>query len=138
MHFEHFNHLKSDEKENQPLTFDSESLKRPKFANDWCKTFSSESSTYQQNFTLSATNGQQSAFNFAQDTGYQTCSINNTANNTESYATASIKEKLHWDEQLLPSEDDLKLSDWKKNLKYMCSSTPSKFLREGLKRNTNI
>ncbi|XP_033223783.1 protein aurora borealis [Belonocnema kinseyi] len=138
MHFELPNYLKSDEKENQPVNFNSESLKRPKFANDWCKTFSSETSTYQQNFTLSATNGQQSAFNFAQDTGYQTCSINNTANNTESSAAVSIKEKLHWDEQLLPSEDDLKLSDWKKNMKYMCSSTPSKFLREGIKRNTNI
>ena len=138
MQFEYCTHFKSDEKENQPPNFNSESPKRSKFATDWCKTLSSESCIYQPNFTLSTTNSQQSVCNSAQDTGYQTCSINNTANNTGSYATSLIKEKFHWDDQLLPSEDDLKLSDWKENMKYMCSSTPSKFLMEGLTRNTNI
>lgn len=120
------------EKENCPPNFECDSLlKRPKFTNDWSKTVSSDNCTYQQNFTLSVTSNQNSVFNSAQDTGYHTCSINNTTNmtnNAESYTTSGIQERFHWDEKLLPSE--VGLSEWKENMKYMCSSTPSKFLRE--------
>ncbi|XP_043463275.1 protein aurora borealis [Leptopilina heterotoma] len=131
MHLENSYQSKIKEKENFPPNYECDSLlKRPKFINDWSKTISSDNNcTYQQNFTLSVTSNQNSVFNSAQDTGYHTCSINNTTNNTESYTTSSIiHERFHWDEKLLPSEDGL--IEWKENMKYMCSSTPSKFLRE--------
>lgn len=60
------------------------------------------------------------------DTGYQTYSINNT--NGDHSRITPVKQIPQWDEKISISEDnDIQLSDWKKNIKNVYSSTPSKY-----------
>ncbi|KAI4501120.1 hypothetical protein M0802_003923 [Mischocyttarus mexicanus] len=65
----------------------------------------------------------QSASNIVQDTGYQTCSMNNTTNLTDS---SSVKQKFYNNDKFFIFDDEIPLFDWKENLKNVACSTPSK------------
>lgn len=73
--------------------------------------------------------GQQSVSNSIQDTGYQTCSMSNTANVTDSYSTPT-KQKAYWGDRILMSDDELRLPEWRENMKNIFSSTPSRSNRD--------
>ncbi|XP_015601357.1 protein aurora borealis [Cephus cinctus] len=106
-----------------------EIVNRLKFAADWYKSHSNESCTFQHSNTFSGTSAQQSTSNIAQDTGYQTNSTYNTTSLIDSCSITPVKQKGYWDERGLPCDDDMQLSDWKKNSKHIFSSTPSKYVR---------
>ncbi|XP_012261183.2 protein aurora borealis [Athalia rosae] len=89
-------------------------------ATEWCKVHSHE-----QQCNTHTISDQQSTLNFAQDTGYQTYSMNGTSV-TESINVTPTKQKIHLDEKIIYNDEELHLSDWKKNLINIYSSTPSK------------
>ncbi|XP_012270643.1 protein aurora borealis [Orussus abietinus] len=100
-------------------------------ATDLYKIQSSESSAFQQSSTFSGVSGQQSTFGLTQDTGYQTYSTNNASHFAENNCSLSpSKQHTCWDERILLPDDEVRLSDWKGNMKYMCSSTPSKYMKD--------
>ncbi|XP_014236583.1 protein aurora borealis [Trichogramma pretiosum] len=76
----------------------------------------------------------QTGFQSTQDTGYQTFSSSSNLTNTMDGYSNSMKHKLYWDDKITEEEDETNLTDWKKNLKNMISSTPSK-LHKGLNGN---
>lgn len=96
---------------------------------DSCK-MNTNDSIFQQTNAILATSNQQSVSNSAQDTGYQTYSMNNTTNVTDSYNITPVKQKLYWGDQILITDDEFPLSDWKENMKNIFSSTPSRTNRE--------
>lgn len=98
-------------------------VNRLKLAADWCKAHSNDSYVPQNN-TFAGISGQQSTFNIAQDTGYQTHSMNSTSM-TDNLVTPS-KQIIKWDERIIPNDDELHMSDWKRNMVNVYSSTPSK------------
>lgn len=100
-----------------------------KYVTDSCK-MNTNDSIFQQTNAMLATSNQQSISNSAQDTGYQTYSMNNTTNVTDSYDITPIKQKLCWGDQILITDDEFPLSDWKENMKNIFSSTPSRTNRE--------
>ncbi|XP_060827329.1 protein aurora borealis [Bombus pascuorum] len=99
------------------------------------KTSTNESCMIQQTNAMLGISGQQSVSNSIQDTGYQTCSMSNTANVTDSYGTTPTKQKAYWGDRILMSDDELRLPEWRENMKNIFSSTPSRSNRE---RNTHI
>ncbi|XP_046423434.1 uncharacterized protein LOC124181173 isoform X1 [Neodiprion fabricii] len=101
-----------------------ETVNRLKLAADWCKLHSNESYAYQNN-TFAGISGQQSTFNFAQDTGYQTQSMNSTSMHENANASPT-KSNIRWDERILTHDDEMHMSDWKRNIQNIYSSTPSK------------
>lgn len=98
-----------------------------KYVTDSCK-MNTNDSIFQQTNAMLATSNQQSVS--AQDTGYQTYSMNNTTNVTDSYNITPVKQKLYWGDQILITDDEFALSDWKENMKNIFSSTPSRTNRE--------
>ncbi|XP_011494526.1 PREDICTED: uncharacterized protein LOC105359598 [Ceratosolen solmsi marchali] len=92
------------------------------------KTNFSESYAMQQSNMLSGNYVQQMTYSNTHDTGYQTYSSSNITSNMDSYNTP-IKQKLHWDERITQTDDEVQLADWGENMKSMISSTPSKFNR---------
>ncbi|KAK2583603.1 hypothetical protein KPH14_009545 [Odynerus spinipes] len=87
---------------------------------DLCQTYKMENCTSQQMNTFFGLSERQ-------DTGYQTYSMNSTTNIMEN---SSVKQKLHYGEPILISEDEIQLSDWKGNMKHVVCSTPSKYNNE--------
>lgn len=75
--------------------------------------------------TISEALDQPSISNSVQDTGYQTCSMSNTMHTVESYSNISVSHKTHWNEQIIKSKDNTRLS-WGENTRNIFSSTPSK------------
>lgn len=94
---------------------------------DSCQTYQMENCTSQQMNTFLGISGGHSASNIAQDTGYQTYSMNSTTNITEN---STINQKLHYGEHIFILEDELRMSDWKGNMKHVVCSTPSKYNNE--------
>ncbi|XP_076640533.1 aurora kinase A activator-like protein bora [Colletes latitarsis] len=97
---------------------------------DSCKMHTNENCILQQTNGTLGISDQQSVSNSVQDTGYQTCSISNTMNITDSYNCTPVKQKAYWGDQILSTDDDFRLSDWKENIKNIFSSTPSRTNRE--------
>lgn len=78
-----------------------------------------------RNNIMSGVFTQQSISNTVQDTGYQTYSMNNTMHMVDSYSDTSISQKIHCNERIIISKDNVQLS-WKENMSNVFSSTPSK------------
>lgn len=120
--------------ENTPIKSslkNNEIIDKLKDAVDWYKAVSSESiNKIPPNLTLAGISEQSSAFN-AQDTGYQTYSMNNTTANPDSRNITPIKKLYRWNERIneVPNTEEMTISDWQENLKTMFSSTPSKLIR---------
>ena len=114
---------------NVQTSKNNEILDRLKIAADWCKTHSNESYAPQNSILLGhSVSSHQSAFNSAQDTGYQTYSMSNITGNTDNCSITPVKQKIHWDTKV-SQNDEIKLSDWQDNMNNMFSSTPSKYTR---------
>ncbi|CAG5103451.1 Similar to bora: Protein aurora borealis (Drosophila pseudoobscura pseudoobscura) [Cotesia congregata] len=102
---------------------------------DWCKNvITNESYKGRRNFTSGGFSDQStSAFTSAQDTGYQTYSMNNTANTntTNNRSFTPVKKGFNWDDRHtgMSSVSEIRLSDWQGNFNSVISSTPSKFIR---------
>lgn len=107
-----------------PVVQQHEIVDRLKLAADWCKIHSNESCAHQNN-TFGGISAQQSTFNFAQDTGYQTYSMNSTSMIENANVTPS-KQIVKWNERITSHDDELHISDWKRNMINIYSSTPSK------------
>ncbi|KAJ8667073.1 hypothetical protein QAD02_008735 [Eretmocerus hayati] len=86
----------------------------------------SDSYAMQQSNMLSGNYVQQNVFTSAQDTGYQTNNSCSITSNMDSH-TNSIRQKLHWDEKITHTDDEVHLVDWRDNMTNMISSTPSKY-----------
>ncbi|XP_076162836.1 aurora kinase A activator-like protein bora [Ptiloglossa arizonensis] len=97
---------------------------------DSCKLYTNESCILQQTNTILGISDQQSISNSVQDTGYQTYSMSNTTNVTDSYNSTPVKQKACWRDQILLIDDEFRMSDWKENVKNIYSSTPSKTNKE--------
>nr|XP_003704094.1 PREDICTED: protein aurora borealis isoform X1 [Megachile rotundata]XP_012142440.1 PREDICTED: protein aurora borealis isoform X1 [Megachile rotundata] len=68
--------------------------------------------------------------NSAQDTGYQTYSMNSITNVTDNCNSTPVKQKASWGDRILSTDDEFRLSDWKENIKNIFCSTPSRSNRE--------
>ncbi|XP_063992025.1 protein aurora borealis [Diachasmimorpha longicaudata] len=115
-----------------PITIEVSKIDRVKETTDWYRNTSNESIGGQKHgITLLRSNysEQSSAFNFAQDTGYQTYSMNNTSDNR---SITPLKKQATWSERItsISEIDEVKSSNWKENLENMYSSTPSKYGRQ--------
>lgn len=85
---------------------------------------------FQQVNTILGISDVQSVSNSAQDTGYQTYSMN-SATNVDSYNTP-VKQKAYWEDRILMTDGEFCLSDWKENIKNIFSSTPSRSNRDNI------
>ncbi|XP_011297641.1 protein aurora borealis [Fopius arisanus] len=115
-----------------PITIEVSKIDRVKDLGDWYRNVSCESINGQKlGTTLLRSNysEQSSAFNFAQDTGYQTYSMNNTSDNR---SITPIKKQSNWSERItaISEIDEIKSSNWQENIENMYSSTPSKYGRQ--------
>ncbi|XP_057318876.1 uncharacterized protein LOC130663589 [Microplitis mediator] len=113
---------------------DSNKLDKLKSAVDWYKSVNNDSYRVRRNFTSAGYSDDQStsACTSAQDTGYQTYSMNNTTNITSNnHSLTPVKKGFNWDERHIGMSpiSEIRLSDWHGNIKSMISSTPSKFIR---------
>ncbi|XP_015115239.1 protein aurora borealis [Diachasma alloeum] len=115
-----------------PITIEVSKIDRVKETVDWYRNTSSESLGGQKHGnTLIRSNysEQSSAFNFAQDTGYQTYSMNNTSDNR---SITPLKKQNNWSERItaISEIDEVKSTNWQENIENMYSSTPSKYGRQ--------
>jgi hypothetical protein len=121
-------YLKSKEEDKENLASNNFNITdKSKFVETY-KTNFSESYAMQQSNMLSGNYAQQMVHSSTHDTGYQTYSSSNITNNMDSYNTP-YNQKLHWEERITQTDDEVQLADWKENMKSMISSTPSKFNR---------
>ncbi|KZC10789.1 PREDICTED: protein aurora borealis [Dufourea novaeangliae] len=123
---------RSNDFDTDVLEFNSKkqtSVHESKNLTDSCKMVTSESCILQQTHTVLGISDQQSVSNSAQDTGYQTYSMSSTANVTDSYNGTPVKQKVCWDDRIVLTDDEFRLSDWKENMNIFCS-TPSRSNRE--------
>lgn len=112
-----------------------EILGKLKDAVDWYKSMSNENDSGQRNITLIGYSEQSGAFSTNHDTGYQTCSMNNTSANLDNRSMTPLKKVFNWNERINGiseiNESDAKgLRDWQENIETMISSTPSKNIRQ--------
>ncbi|KAK0167598.1 hypothetical protein PV327_004973 [Microctonus hyperodae] len=110
-------------------------LGKLKDAVDWYKSVSNENDSGQRNITLIGYSEQSGAFSINHDTGYQTCSMNNTSANPDNRSMTPSKKAFNWNERINGlseiNESDAKgLRDWQENIETMISSTPSKNIRQ--------
>ncbi|KAF3429679.1 hypothetical protein E2986_02192 [Frieseomelitta varia] len=85
---------------------------------------------FQQMNTILGISDVQSVSNSAQDTGYQTYSMN-SATNVDNYNTP-VKQKAYWEDRILMTNGEFCLPDWKENIKNIFSSTPSRSNRDNI------
>ncbi|KAG7212052.1 hypothetical protein KM043_012408 [Ampulex compressa] len=100
-----------------------------KMLTDSCKVYTNESCILQKTNTLLGISDLQSISNSRQDTGYQTYSMSSTTNAIDSCNETQVKEKLCWGDRILLTEDEVRMSDWKQNMRNVFSSTPSRHNR---------
>ncbi|XP_029169713.1 LOW QUALITY PROTEIN: protein aurora borealis [Nylanderia fulva] len=90
----------------------------------------SRQESHKQSNTMFGTSDQQSISNSAQDTGYQTYSMNNTMHTVDSYNNISMNYKTHCNERQVTSKVNNTQLSWRENIENVFSSTPSKYNKD--------